>query len=141
VPPAQPRLVLVAPPQPASPGSAVTITLQVENATDLYGAPLRLKFDPKRLRLNEVTRGNFLAGDGQNIIFTRNIQNDLGEVTINLNRLPGAGGVSGNGTLVTLVFQTLAPGAAKVAVSEAPLRNSQLQPITVAAPETVITVQ
>jgi excinuclease UvrABC ATPase subunit len=88
-----------------------------------------------------VTRGNFLAGDGQNIIFTRNIQNDLGEVTINLNRLPGAGGVSGSGTLVTLVFQTLAPGAAKVSVTENPLRNSQLQPITLPAPETVITVQ
>jgi general secretion pathway protein D len=125
----------------AKPGQIVTVNLVVENVTDLYGAPLHLKFDQKLLRLNEVTRGTFLAGDGQNIIFTRNIQNDAGEATINLNRLPGAGGVSGSGTLLSFVFQALAPGTATVAVTEAPLRNSQLQPITLQPPLIPITIK
>lgn len=138
---AQPRMAFNVPAQEARLGSAVTLTLSVENATDLFSAPLRLKFDPKVLRLSEVAKGGFLSGDGQNIIFTRNIQNDVGEVTVNLNRLPGSGGISGGGALVTLVFQAAGPGASKVFVSEAPLRNSQLQPIVLPAPETTITVK
>ena len=140
-PPAQPRLVMTPAAQETRLGSSVTVSLNVENATDLFSAPLRIKYDPKILRLNEVTRGQFLAGDGQNVIFTRNIQNDLGEVSINLNRLPGSGGVSGNGQLVNLVFQAAAPGTAKVTVGEAPLRNSQLQQLNVTPPETTITVK
>ncbi len=140
-PPAPPKLVLTPAAQEAKLGSAVTVTLSIENATDLFSAPLRLKFDPKVLRLNEVTRGPFLGGDGQNVIFTRNIQNDTGEVSFNLSRLPGSGGLSGGGALVTLVFQAAGAGAAKLSVTDAPLRNSQMQPIATAPPEITVTVK
>jgi general secretion pathway protein D len=122
-------------------GSTITLTVAVENATDLFTAPLRVKFDPKLLRLNDVQRGTLLSGDGQNVIFTRNIQNDVGEASVVLNRLPGSSGISGAGSLVTLVFQAIAPGAASVAVVDANLRNSQMQPLAVALPEAAIAIK
>ena len=39
-------------------------------------------------RLNDVGRGDLLASDGQQPVFTKNIQNDAGTATVQLNRLP-----------------------------------------------------
>ena len=69
----------------------MTVSLAVENVTDLFSAPLRFKFDPNVLRLDEVTRGGFLAGDGRDVLFTRNIQNDTGDVTHQPEPDPGRG--------------------------------------------------
>ncbi len=136
-----PRLAFtVSDPQPRL-GATVTVTVRAENITDLFSAPLRLKFDPKVLRLNEVTRGDMFSRDGQNVIFTRNIQNDVGEVAVNLNRMPGTSGVSGSGTLITLIFQATAPGSSTINILEAPLKNSKLEPLMLAAPETTIVVK
>ena len=117
------------------------MTLAVENVTDLFGAPLRIGYDPKILRLNEVVRGGLLAGDGQQPIFSRNIRNDAGEATVVLNRLPGSPGVSGSGTLVTLMFQAVGKGETEVRLTEVTLRDSQMQPMTVSAPTVAVTVE
>jgi general secretion pathway protein D len=122
-------------------GATVTVSLQLEGITDVSGAPMTVRWDPKILRLNEVSRGNLLAADGQQPIFTRNIRNDAGEANILLNRLPGTTGVSGSGTLVTLVFQAVARGTTQVNLAEFNVRNSQMQPIAVAAPVLPVTVE
>ena len=84
----------------------------LENASDLFSAPVQIKFDPKVLRLNDVAKGTLLGSDGQQVIFTKNILNDTGTATVNLNRMPGTSGVSGSGTLVTLTFQVVGRGIA-----------------------------
>ena len=122
-------------------GGAFTVTLQLENVTDIYNAPMKFRFDPKILRLDEVSRGSLLSDDGQQVIFTRNILNDSGTASIVLNRLPGAGGVSGSGALVTLKFQAVAPGAAVVTVPEITVRDSQMRQIAVSAPKLAVTVE
>jgi general secretion pathway protein D len=121
--------------------ASFTVTLQVFGTTDLAAAPMRLKFDPKLLRLTSVERGNLLALDGQQPLFTRNIQNDEGEVSVNLNRLPGAGGVTGSGALATFTFEAVAPGAAMVTFTDLGLRNSQNQPMAAAPPTLAVTIQ
>ena len=93
------------------------------------------------LRLNEVSRGTLLSGDGQQPLFTRNIRNDAGEVSIILNRLPGSAGVSGSGGLVNLVFQAVGKGSTEVKVAEVSLRNSQQQPVAVDAPAVTVNVE
>jgi len=120
---------------------AVTLNLELENGTDIAGAPMRITWDPKVLRLNDASRGGLLAIDGQQPIYTRNIRNDAGEVTIVLNRLPGSSGVSGTGSLVTLVFQAVGKGATEVKVAEVSLRNSQMQPVAVDPPAVPVEVQ
>ncbi|MBI4876421.1 MAG: hypothetical protein HY822_17435, partial [Acidobacteria bacterium] len=125
----------------AKTGASFTVTLQASAVTDLFAAPLRLKFDPQALKLVSVERGSLLAIDGQQPLFTHNIQGDTGEITINLSRLPGAGGVSGSGPLISATFQALKPGATAVTVTDLSLRNSQMQPLAAAQPKLEVAVQ
>ena len=122
-------------------GGSVTVSLAVENVTDLFSAPLRFKFDPNVLRLDEVTRGNFLSGDGRDVLFTRNIQNSTGDVTINLRRNTGASGVSGSGTLVTLIFQVIGKGVTTVTAPGLSFSDSRGQGILSASPQMNVTIK
>jgi general secretion pathway protein D len=119
----------------------ITVSLLVENAADLASTPMQVRFDPKVLRLNDVARGNLLASDGQPVAFSKNILNDTGEATVNVSRFPTTGGVSGSGSLVTLVFQAVGKGETIIAVPQLTLRNSQSQPILTAAPQLTVTVK
>jgi general secretion pathway protein D len=119
----------------------VTVTLQLNNVRDLFSAPMKVVFDPKMLRLESVHPGTLMGADGQQPNFTENIANEIGEATITLNRLPGAAGVTGSGSLLQLTFQALAPGTTTVSVADAALKNTQLQPITVGTPSLSVQVQ
>jgi general secretion pathway protein D len=121
--------------------SVVTVALQLNNATDVFTAPMKLKWDPKILRLSSIQQGNLLGGDGQKVNFSENTLNDSGDASITLNRMPGTGGISGSGTLVTLTFQAVGKGTSQVSVTDISLKNSQLQPITAAPPSLSVVVQ
>lgn len=135
------RLVFNPPSVQAQLSAPVTVTLQVENAVDLFTAPMRVKWDPKVLRLANIRAGALLSGDGQRVNFSENTLNDAGEASVVLNRLPGAGGISGSGTLLTLTFQAVGRGTTSIMLPEVSLRNSQLQPIAVVTPPLAVTVQ
>ena len=123
-------------------GSAITVALVVDNATDLFTTPFRISFDPKILRLNDVTPGTLLTSDGKQILPpSKNILNDTGEASITLTRVPGSGGVSGSGTLATFVFQAVAKGTATVSFADITFRDSKLQQIPAAAAPVTITVR
>jgi general secretion pathway protein D len=119
----------------------VTVTLQLDNVSGLFSAPLRVRFDPELLRLTSVQPGTLLTGDGQRINFEANTNNDAGEAVITLNRLPGSGGVTGSGALLQLTFHAAAPGTATVAVVDPQLKNMQLEPIAVPSPAVQVVVQ
>jgi general secretion pathway protein D len=123
------------------PGSTVTLQLDVENARDLAAAPFHLKFDPQLLKLQAVQAGPFLSSDGQTIIFTRNILNDTGDATVNLNRMPGAPGITGSGTLAELTFQAVKPGKAMVTFSALGARDTRMQPVSQDVPHAEITIK
>ncbi len=122
-------------------GGSFNVNLVMANATDLFSAPLQIKFDPKVLKLNDVAQGNLMASDGQQATFTKNIQNDTGEADITLNRLPGTGGITGSGMLVTLSFTTLARGATSVSAPAFSPSNSQGQPIANSSPLLTVNVR
>jgi len=124
------------------PGSTISVNLDVETATDLFTAPLRIKFDPKILRLNDAGAGNLLTLDGKQAApLTKNIMNDIGEASVTLARLPGSGGVSGSGTLVTLVFEALPKGTASVSLSDLSLQDSMRRQIAAAHSQLTIIVK
>jgi general secretion pathway protein D len=135
------RIALVPAQVETTVGATVTLNLTAENARDLFAAPLMVKFDPKALQLREVTQGSLLSLDGQQVIFTRNIRNDAGEATISISRMPGAGGVTGSGTLVTLTFDVIARGPTSVSVPQVTLQNTQSQPMPTTAPAAQISVK
>jgi general secretion pathway protein D len=119
-------------------GATVMLRLEIANGVDVFAAPFRLKFDPKVLRLKDVTDGGIIGGDGRRPIFMRNIRNDVGEAAVILNRLPGAGGVSGTGSLAMMEFQVVGPGQGKVSLQEFGLKDSKMQPIQVTLPEVTV---
>jgi general secretion pathway protein D len=118
----------------------LTVNLTAENVADLASTPMQIRFDPKILRLNDVVRGDLLASDGQQVAFSKNVLNDSGEATINVSRFPTTGGVSGSGSLVTLVFQAVGKGDT-VVTAQLSLRNSQSQPILTVAPQFAASVK
>ena len=128
-PPAGPTLTFAPGTMTVKVSEAVNVTLNLDSVKDLFSAPVRIKWDPKVLRLNDATRGTVLGAADQSV-FTRNIRNDEGEVTVVYSRVSGATGVTGSGPMLKLVFQAIAPGIAEVRVVDAGLRDGQMQPVT-----------
>jgi len=116
------------------------ISIMLENGTDVAGAPMQIQFDPKFLRLNDVTAGDLLA-QGQAAQLTKNIQNDSGTATIQLVRPPGAPGVSGMGSLVNLIFQGVARGSTDVLIPTLKVTNSQGQVLASSATPMTVTIR
>jgi general secretion pathway protein D len=137
----QPRLIFNPPVANVTVNSTVEVQLVLENVTDLYTAPVKLKFDPKVLRLTSIKPGPLLSADGQQVNFTESTMNDTGDATVTLNRIPGTGGVTGSGPVLTLTFQAIGRGTSPISVSDAGVKNLQLQPIPVSSPAMNITVQ
>ena len=139
---ANPTRVFFAPAQiEVNQGSTVTVTLVVDGGTDVGAAPMQITFDPKLLQLSDVVRGGFLGSDGQQPNFTKNVMNEQGVATVQLNRPPGSPGINGGGPLVTMTFQAIGKGATTVSVPNVTVRNSQGGVITTATPQLGVTIK
>jgi len=123
------------------PDQTFTLQFDVNDARDLFAAPFKLKFDPQLLRLEEASPGGFLSSDGQKIIFTRNILNDSGDLTVNLNRVPGSAGLNGAGALAVFTFKAIKPGTALVSFTDLAARDSHNQPVSQDVPHASVTIR
>jgi general secretion pathway protein D len=120
----------------------VSINLQVENANDAFSAtPIRVRWDPSLLRMNDIAPGDLLTRDGGRVTSVKDIRNDSGEATISIVRLPGAPGITGTGAVATLSFVAVGRGQGSVSVTELGLKNSQTQPMNVTLGSVPVTVQ
>ncbi len=142
VPPGSPVVSFSPAAAQVSLSAALSVTLTIDNVKDLFSAaPIRVKWDPTQLRLSDITPGDLLSRDGLRVTSVKDIRNDTGEATLTISRLPGAGGVKGAGGLAMLTFMAIGKGDSKVTVTELGLKNLQLQPVIVAAPELLVKVQ
>ena len=122
----------------AAPGTPVSLSLQATNAPNLLAVtPIRIKFDPTKLRLNDAEQGDLMTRDGMRTTLSKDIRNDTGEATISVSRNPGAAGVSGSGGIISLRFTALARGTSMVIVEQIGLQDAQQQGIGVAPPQPV----
>src|ERR1035437_10090380 len=94
-PAAVPRVYFQPSQATAGPSERITASLFIDGAADVASAPMQIQFDPKLLRLNDVSLGDFFSKDGRQPVFTKNILNDTGVAIIQLNRLPGSPGLGG----------------------------------------------
>jgi general secretion pathway protein D len=121
--------------------AAITVAVAVDGVADVASAPMQIQFDPRIVRLNNVSIGDFLAQGGSPPSFTQNILNDTGTATIQLARLPGTPGASGTGVLVNLNFQAVGRGAATVTIPNLTLLNSQSQVVARGTPQLTVNVK
>jgi hypothetical protein len=119
-------------------GGTVSLSIVLSDVENLFSSPLSIRFDPKVLRLNDATLGDLLRNDNNPVAFTKNIQNDTGSASIQLNCAPGAPGVSGVGTVVTLNFQATGRGNTTVTISGLTVRNPQGQAIGTTGPQPLV---
>ncbi len=140
-PPASTRVHFEPSQATASPSGRITVSLFIDGAADVASAPMQIQFDPKFLRLNDVTLGDFFSKDDRQPVFTKNILNDTGVAVVQLNRPPGSRGAGGSGTLVTLNFQAVARGATVVTVPNLAVRNAQGAVISNSTPQLNVTVK
>ena len=119
----------------------VVVTLEASNAADLAVVPLKIKWDPKILRLNQVTPAALLTQDGNVNPPTLDIRNDSGEATIEMSRVTGTPGVNGSGALMQFTFMAVGKGSTSITVTDVNLRNSKQEPVSAVAPAAVVNVQ
>jgi general secretion pathway protein D len=140
-PPGAPRVFFQPSQVDTTLSATVNVVVAVENAMDLGSAPMQIQFDPKILRLNNVTVGGFMVQGNVQPVFTQNVLNDNGSATIQLGRPPGSPGISGSGALVNLSFQAVGRGMSMVSIPNLAITNSQGQPLTVANPQLSVSVR
>ena len=123
-------------------GSAVTVMVQVDNANDVYaGSPIKIKYDPAQLRLNDMTPGELLTREGVAVSTVKDIRNDAGEATATLTRPAGSPGVSGSGAIVVLNFVAVGKGTSTVTLNGSALKNAEGQPMNVTLGSLPVTIQ
>src|ERR1700678_364544 len=88
----------------AAKGNTFAVNLLISGAQNVYSVPVQMYYDPARMQLLNVSNGSFLSQDGQTVALVHREDESTGTLTVTATRPPGAGGVSGQGTVITLTF-------------------------------------
>jgi general secretion pathway protein D len=104
-------------------GQEARFELLAANMKDLYGAIVTLTYDPKVVEFKTASEGSILKKDGQqtSFLFSNNIKG--GTVDIYMTRIGDVGGVQGDGSLGTLVFQAKSGGTSELFMKGVKLTN------------------
>ena len=122
-------------------GSTFTVSVQLSGAQNAYSVPFQVSYDPKLLQVLNVSNGAFLSQDGQAVALVHRDDDSTGTLQITATRPPGATGVSGQGTVVTVTFMAKAPGQSTLAISKGGTRDPGMQPTLVAGASAPVTIQ
>jgi hypothetical protein len=121
-------IVSIEPPsQKAEPGQSLSVDVLISDVADLYAFEFDLVFDPAILAAAGVTEGSFLPNSGTTVFIPGIIDNSGGTISAIADSLIGPiPGVTGTGTLATVLFDALAPGTGTLSLSSVILLSSTL---------------
>ncbi|MEP6643190.1 MAG: cohesin domain-containing protein [Acidobacteriaceae bacterium] len=122
-------------------GSTFTVNVMLNGAQNAYSVPLQVSYDPKLLQVVNVSNGGFLSQDGQAVALVHRDDATSGTLQITATRPPGASGVSGQGSVITLTFMAKASGQGTLAISRGGARDPGMQAMQVAGTAATITIQ
>jgi general secretion pathway protein D len=125
----------------ATKGNTFVVNLLISGAQNVYSVPVQMNYDPARLQLVNVSNGGFLSQDGQAVALVHREDEATGTLQITATRPPGAGGVSGQGAVVTMTFQAKTSGQTPLTITRGGARDPGLQAITVNGAQASVTVQ
>lgn len=125
----------------AEKGKTFAVNLQISGAQNVYSVPVQINYDPSKLQLVNVSNGGFLSQDGQAVALVHREDDTTGTLQVTATRPPGSGGVSGQGTVVTLTFQAKASGQTPLTITRGGARDPGLQSIAVNGAQASVTVQ
>ncbi|MGA8438708.1 MAG: cohesin domain-containing protein [Candidatus Sulfotelmatobacter sp.] len=122
-------------------GNTFVVNLLISGAQNVYSVPVQLNYDPAKLQMINISNGGFLSQDGQAVALVHREDDTTGTLQITATRPPGAGGVSGQGAVVTMTFQAKASGQTPLTITRGGARDPAQQAITVNGAQASITVQ
>jgi general secretion pathway protein D len=122
-------------------GATFTVNVVLNGAQNAYSVPLQVSYDPKILQVVNVSNGSFLSQDGQAVALVHRDDDSTGALQITATRPPGAQGVSGQGTVVTLTFMAKAPGQSLLTILRGGARDPGMQALPVAGAAATVQIQ
>jgi general secretion pathway protein D len=122
-------------------GATFTVNVMLSGGQNIYSVPLQLNYDANQLQVVNVSNGGFLSQDGQAIALVHRDDPATGTLQVTATRPPGAGGVSGQGAVVTLTFMAKGPGQSALTITRGGARDPAMQPIALSGAQAAITVQ
>ncbi len=122
-------------------GSTFAVNIVLTGAQNAYSVPLQLNYDPKVLQVVNVSNGSLLSQDGQAVAVVHRDDDSTGTLQVTATRPPGAPGISGQGTVVTLTFMAKTAGQSTLTIGRGVVRDPGMQSIPVAGASANITVQ
>ena len=125
----------------ATKGNTFVVNLLISGAQNVYSVPVQMNYDPKMLQLVNVSNGGFLSQDGQAVALVHREDETVGQLQITATRPPGAGGVSGQGAVVSITFQAKMTGQTPLTITRGGARDPGLQAITVNGAQAAVMVQ
>jgi general secretion pathway protein D len=122
-------------------GSTFTVNVMLSGGQNVYSVPVQLNYDPNQLSVVNVSNGGFLSQDGQAVALVHRDDPTTGTLQVTATRPPGAGGVSGQGAVVTLTFMAKGSGQSALTITRGGARDPAMQPIAMAGAQAAITIQ
>jgi general secretion pathway protein D len=122
-------------------GSTFAVNVLLKGAQNVYSVPLQVSYNPKVLQVVNVSNGGLLSQDGQVVALVHRDDDSTGALQITATRPPGANGVSGQGSVVTLTFLTKGSGQSTLTISKGGARDPAMQAMPVAGAVATVTVQ
>lgn len=140
-PPFQRSLLQIVTPNSVSVGQQFTLDIKVSEVVDLVNAPFVLTYDPIFTEFVSAAEGSFLKQGGKTTTFSSRVDSASGTVTVNLTRGAGSGGVSGAGSLASLVFRAKNQGPAGFGFRSVSFTSADGRPVTVLPFSTAIEIK
>ncbi len=122
-------------------GATFAVNVLLTGAQNAYSVPLQVSYDPKMLQVVNVSNGTLLSQDGQPVALVHRDDDTTGTLQVTATRPPGASGISGAGSVVTLTFMAKAPGQSSIAISKGGMRDPGMQPTLVGGATANVTIQ
>jgi len=122
-------------------GSTFTVNVMLSGGQNVHSVPVQLAYDPNQLQVVNVSNGGFLSQDGQAVALVHRDDPVAGTLQVTATRPPGAGGVSGQGAVVTLTFMAKGPGQSALTITRGGARDPAMQPIAMSGAQAAITIQ
>jgi general secretion pathway protein D len=122
-------------------GATFAVNILLAGAQNAYSVPLQISYDPKMLQVVNVSNGSLLSQDGQAVALVHRDDDTTGTLQITATRPPGAGGISGQGTVVTLTMVAKVAGQSTLTIARGGVRDPGMQSAPVAGAAMAVTIQ
>ncbi len=111
------QILVSVPPEFRVGAGPYTVPISITGASQISSVSLTITYNPAVLRVRVAQEGPFLRSGGVQAQFTQQGDPNAGRLDLAIVRPGDATGVAGTGLLAALLFETVGPGSANLAVN------------------------